>query len=277
MKQYHGKELADKEQELKQYTGDDRLIYSTELKAQLEKQEEGVDYFRCGFHEFDTRTKGFKLGEIIVISGETGQGKTTFSRTLLWRLRQYETMSYYFTFEEAPLEFMRKFPELPKFCMPMKLKTNPNSLEETMNWLKERIWEGTIKADCKVVFIDHLHYLVPMTLRGSDSLMIGGIMREIKKIALDLNVIIFIIAHTRKVATEKTPEMTDIRDSQMVPCEADFVFMVWRITKEVEGIGKEKEYEYTDKSKIYLCKNRRTGLLHKLTADFKDGIFWEGL
>ena len=127
-----------------------------------------------------------------------------------------------------------------------------------MEWIEKKIIEGVAKFDTKVVFIDHLHYLFDISAVGkgvNSSIAIGGIMRELKRIAIKWNVIIFLIAHIGKTITNESPGLDAIRDSSFVAQESDLIIMVSRYkTKD-----KNCKLIYTDEARISVEKNRRTG------------------
>ena len=124
-------------------------------------------------------------------------------------------------------------------------------------WLEQRIWEAKAKYDVKVVFVDHLHFLLSFDqLMNNSSLAIGHAMRELKRIAIETDTVIFLIAHLQKTRLEKAPTISDLRDSSFVGQEADMVFLVWREVKDIDSIEK-----YGKDSFLKIEKNRRKGTL----------------
>jgi hypothetical protein len=131
----------------------------------------------------------------------------------------------FFSYEVNAPQFLEQFADpLPYFYMPNKLASN------TLNWIEERIWEAKLKYNCKYAIIDHLHYLIGMKEAGAgnSSLMIGAVCRELKKMALKHDVVIFLLAHLKKVEMGGEPQFSDIRDSGMVLAEVDAGFLIWR-------------------------------------------------
>lgn len=254
-----------REQEIMlQYDGEDKIITSKEAWDKLEEErKKPAVRIKSKLPTLDKMLDGFREGDLVVISGITKQGKTTFCQTLTYNFAQQEIPCLWFSFEMAPLEFLTKFkPELPHFVLPARLKTN------SLEWLEKRIVEGQAKYGSKVVFIDHLHFLLDMQglARGNTSLIIGGIMRELKKIALYRNITIVLVAHTTKIRFDNEPELSDIRDSSFIGQEADTVLMIWR--KKENGI-------MTNEARLAVLANRRTGENGKVGLLLKDGYFTE--
>jgi replicative DNA helicase len=202
--------------------------------------------FESGISTLDSYIQHFKGGELVTVSGFTGEGKTTLLRTITKNAASEKHLGCWFTYEEPPQEFFKKFPDgLPVFCMPRELK------ESSLSWIDERVHEAVLKMDglgLKFVCIDHLHYLVPMDVNiGNMSTLIGGVCRRLKQMALTYNVVIFLVAHTGKPSKEGgPPTLADIRDSSFVSQESDTVLFVYR--------------KGDNKSSVIISKNRAYGI-----------------
>ena len=170
----------------------------------------------------------------------------------------------WFTFEVRPAQFLSQFGStLPVFTLPAKHK------DKSLDWIEEHIVEAQLKYDSKVFCIDHLHYIVDMASKLNMSLEIGTVMRRLKSICVDYNMIGFIVAHLQKVKLEnkdggkREPELGDTRDSSFAEQESDNVFFVWR-SKDRENGGCLK-----------VAKNRRKGVMGKTVPIIKRGYFLE--
>ena len=246
------------------------------------KGREGVDSFPVGFKIFDdVMNGGLTDGDLVLISGRTGHGKTTFAQTLTYHLNQIAIPVAWFSYEMQITEIWNKFKAMgfteDNFIgyAPTKLKSG------NIEWIEARINEAILKFNCKVFFIDHLGYLAPdiSKLPGDAernySIYLRETVRQLKRLALDKNIIIVLLAHIRK--TKEEPDIEDIAYSVGTSQEADFIFFVDRIRKKpVHRSEWEKETEmdgdvYTEFSKIKLAKNRRTGYNRFLKARMTNG------
>jgi replicative DNA helicase len=97
------------------------------------------------------------------------------------------------------------------------------------------------------------------------SLIIGGIMRELKKIALYRGITIVLIAHTAKIKFEAEPSLSDIRDSSFISQEADTVLMIWRNRSALKP----------NQAVLAVLANRRTGQNGTIDLLLKDKKFIE--
>jgi len=257
------------------YHGPDEIISSHDKVKELAQKKTPKFMAKTGMLGVDVILEGFRLGTVNIISGPSGEGKTTWAQTLTTSL---EVPSVWFSFEVREEEFMEKFNgSVPLFYLPKELREGDN----TIKWLKDRVEEAQAKFKVKAVFIDHLHYLQDMQgLAGqqNSSLYIGDLMRKLKSFSIEAGLVIFLIVHIAKEGHEVSLKnrwysMKDIRDSSFVFQEADTVMMIWRrITKSEVG---DREYTRHDNAFLNIDKHRRTGKVGLVKLDHVDGKFLE--
>ena len=250
-------DIISVEEKLSQYKGEDEVISSDELREQLNNSSGAELQFNSGIPTFDRLCEGFEGGELVVIGGQTGMGKTTYAQTLTMNMANAGIDSLWFSYEVMPKQFLKKFPADTKFFVPKMLK------DKTPNWLNAKVWEAKLKYGVKAVFIDHLHYLMDMGSVKNSSLEIGQIMRNLKKIAITHNIVIFLIAHTTKTKLETEPDNEHLRDSSFIAQEADCVMFVWRVPDRALLETSPRVVEYTNESVLKITKHRRTGVMGK--------------
>ena len=252
--------IIEIEKKLSEYMGEDRIVLSGDMIELIANDSKKEINFKTGFAHLDNILGGCEGGELITISGITGNGKTLFCQTITKNLSQQGIFPLWFSYEVMPKQFLRQFgEELPNFCLPAKLKGN------SLSWLNQRIYEAKIKYNIKAVFLDHLHFLIDMSaIKHNMSLEIGGIVRGLKKIALEYNIVFFLVAHTNKVRAEAELDLDHLRDSSFIAQESDSVIFIWRKGEETEAWMK-------------VAKNRKTGIINKKIKMYKmqDGYLWE--
>lgn len=248
-----------REKKLLEYNGEDKIISSQEMQEIIRLQKNTDFAITSAYPLLDVALGGFEGGEVTVISGLTGQGKTLFAQSLTRTFWLNDINSTWFSFEVSPKWFLRTFGEnLPVFYMPARLKDN------TLDWLHDRIHEGLLKYSSRVVFIDHLHFLVDMRTRNNMSLEIGFTMRALKKIALKHNLCLFLIAHTEKTKAETELDVSNLRDSSFIGQEADNVLMIWR------------DLKTENEAWLKVVKNRKRGVFTTLPLTKVDGFLVAG-
>jgi len=233
------------------YDDVDRVVSFKSLFEELKERNINDKCIKTNIPKLDKKTDGFRNGNVIVVSGTTGSGKTTLLQTFVKEFSSQDIPSLFFTYEVPPLEFLRKF----EYDMPKLAYLPKQHKDSKMVWLEQRILEGMAKYKTKVVMIDHLHYLLDMKmLGGNTSLLIGGIMRELKRISIEYGIIIFLVAHTKKVkfSGDEMPDLTALRDSGMVACEADYVLFIDRKMK-------EDKMNWDNRAMLFVAKNRWSG------------------
>ncbi len=263
-RQEEEQEERHKKIEYENYDGEDRVISSLEAQKEFSEGEALFVKYNTGIKKLDRLADGFEEGELVVISGAQKNGKTSLAQTFTYNMCKSFVYPLWFTFEVSTVNFLKKFPDLPNFYIPRRIKSYG------LKWIKERIIESQVKYRTGVVFIDHLHYLITLGQAVNASLLIGAIMRELKKIAIELKVVIFLLAHTQKVKLEKVPELADLRDSSFIAQEADSVMMIKR-----HGEVKEGQVDFDRTAGLYFLANRRTGELGHIELIYENNLFYE--
>jgi replicative DNA helicase len=230
---------------LKQYNGKDRIISSHQIARRLERRKVPLIRVKSLMRSLDTMIQGFQEGELIIISGPPKSGKTLLAQTLTVNFNIQKRRPLWFSYEVPLRQFFSQFPSPPKIYLPGQLKA------QGLTWLKERIWECYLKHKTRVIFIDHLHYLIDIAGAGNSSLEIGAVIRQLKTLAVRGRFTIFLLAHTTKGA-ESNLNYGSIRDSSFIAQESDCVLMIQRTPWYGENAAQ-----------LSIEFHRRTGVLKK--------------
>ncbi len=269
-------ELMAIEARLGSYTGKGEMVSSTDLALELAKTADSQFELTTGIKKLDELTTGVEAGELVVVTGPTGEGKTTLLMSITDSMAKRGINTAWFTLEVTPRQFLKKITQgngtLPVFYLP-----NEN-VESHIDWIEERIIESQVKYNTQVIFIDHIHQIFSLVKMNNISLEIGDLVGKIKDIAKRRNLVIYLVAHSKdnSLRPNAEPRKEDIRDSGMISRVADTILGVWRIPNTDDGTeGVRDEINETDnKAKVRVFKNRRTGILgsfvmehnnHKLT------------
>jgi replicative DNA helicase len=249
------KDSGERLEKLKNYSGEDEIISSREMKIRLgaQKQQLYVDA-RTKIPTLDSYLEGCRDGELYAVSGPTKMGKTLLCQTFTANFAEQNIYSLWFSYEVPARQFLSQFPNLPLIYMPAKLKPH------AMPWVEERIMESFLKYHTRVIFIDHLHFLFDIARAKSPSLEIGSVIRKLKTIAVGNNFVIFLLCHTTKGKSEENLSYESIRDSSFISQESDCVLMVKRTPEKGDN-----------RSRVRVEFNRRTGVLEKIVELEKIG------
>ena len=216
-----------------------------------------------GFPIFDdSLLGGVRQGDLVVVSGISGHGKTSFAQTLTYNLAHQPVPCLWFSYEVNLSHIQRKFENMSGDKIAVRtlpIFAPSKTTSGRVDWVADKIRQGVKEQGIKCVFIDHLDFLAPTTTRNSESnvLYLTQIVMELKSIALQEGVAIFLMAHVKKVSAE--PEMQDIAHAAAIFQNADVVFIVYRIASETSNIVASSGDLFTNTTKIKMVKNRVTG------------------
>lgn len=248
----------------KVYKGEDKIIPFSDLVERIKKGEEELKIL-SGWKGIDDLLKGFRLQQLITVSALTASGKTSMLMDLTVRLKDYSPL--WFAFEESADELCRKF--LERGEEPPNAFTPENMTSNTIGWIENKIVESIAKYDTKVVFIDQLDFIVPLT-GDNHHLNIAKTMRDLKGLAKKWNIVIFIICHLTKAKLDTQPTLEDLRGSAAIGQESDTVILLWRESNRVAG-----QVEITNNVNVSIQKNRRYGRTGNVKMVYEDGHFIE--
>jgi len=261
---YNPPRPQDEKEILSKYEGDDAVISSAEMKEFLDNHPQNIVQFKSGIPTLDSLTEGFEGGELIVVSGPTKHGKSLLCQSITRNMSNAGIKALWFSYEMPVRQLIARFGDNPPlFYLPKRLKGRADT------WLREKMLEAKLKYGVRAVFIDHLHFLIDLIQLRSPSLEIGAIVRKLKRIAMELNIVIFLVAHLTKTELDHEPNVNDIRDSSLIAQECDCLFTIHRLRDKATN-------EFTDEAKLIVQIHRRTGVMSKpLTLMLKDGFFVE--
>ena len=253
------KEIAER------YRGEDELISSLEFVDRIKSAPPQL-MMNTKFKGLDDLLKGFRPGQLVSISAVAKSGKTNFCMELTTNQREFNPV--WFPFEEGTEELVSKFVDRgetpPVFFVPAKIHTR------TLEFIEKKIIEAVAKFDSKIFYIDNLDWIVDPR-SGDHERMIQYACMELKRMAVDWNVCIVLIAHVRKLLSPTDqPNYNDIKGSSSVYQLSDTVIMMWRETKKEHG-----ELIITSNVNISVQLNRKTGKTGNVKFTFENGHYTE--
>ena len=252
----------------------DRIISSHELAKELAGLPPQRK-FATGFKQLDYMTAGLREGDLVILSGLSGSGKTQLAISMINQYAQQDIGTLMFSYEISTQELFERFnTNLPLFYLP-RIPTS-----SAPRWIEQKIVEAKKKYDTKIIFIDHLHYLIDMsTSRNMNSSeIIGSLVREFKKMARQQRVCIVLLCHVRKIPTKNTrPTIADLRDSSNIGNEADIVMLLHRTGQRRQTPkDREKGVLLSNDAWLYLDKVRHYGgQVGRIKMTFRTDGFYE--
>lgn len=186
-------------------------------------------------------TQGFDPGRLYVLGAPPKQGKTTLVTSIMYQLSKAGTKTLLFSFESSWQEIIRTIQSMEiydnitpgtinvPFFMPTQLHRGGDKLQ--LQWLLEAVAKAKDEG-VELIAIDHLHFLIPYQITENFSIVVGNIVREIKRLSVLFQIPIILIVPMKNLQTTREPTFWDIRDSSMILHEADDVMIMYRLSVE---------------------------------------------
>lgn len=217
------------------------------------------------FEFFNRHLKGLRMGELSILTGASGSGKTTFLSQLsidflsqgvpvLWgsfeiknevlghaMVQQYKRMKLDHTNPEASASALQEFCDYPLHFMNFYGSTQ---VEVVFQALEHAIYA----YDVQVICIDNLQFMLSLQAEGARKFDLQEkVINDLRRLATERNVHIFLIIHPKKVEDECNLNVASIFGSAKATQEADNVMIL------------QKYQEYPGLRAIQVMKNRYDG------------------
>jgi replicative DNA helicase len=240
--------------EAREYNGDDKVVSFASVAENL-KNGEKTPRFMTTWTKLDELLTGFKPKHLIVLSGITKHGKTTFAMDMITKMADLNPLLI--ALEEPIEELIEKFVErgdvVPNGFSPI------HASKVRTDWIDKKVDEGIEKFGSKIVFIDNLRWVRPCEEHKSanDAQRIADTVSEIKTIAKKYNVCIVLLVHVNKNSkADMTPTFEDFTGSADIAQLCDKAIIIWRETKR----GHNGELEVSNNTNVSVQLNRQGGV-----------------
>lgn len=264
-----------KEVFLKDYKGEDRVVYAEDKRKQLAEENKNKPAFRAitGLPSLDQCTDGFRKQQLVVVSGPPKAGKTALTASFTASFMKQGKRCVWFPFEGMYEELFARFPDVLDFHLPNRMERG------RIEWMEDRIVEAKQKYGTEIVFIDNLDFLCdPKAVRemkgiaANYSTYVGSVVQEIKELAVAHDMLIFLMSHItkNKWTSDALPTAEDLRDTGKTAQLADVVMM---IARKRATIGSEI-YAGTYAT-IGVIENRLNGKTRKIDVQLTENGFIE--
>jgi len=200
------------------YTPDD-LVNGYDLLARI-KARKHVKCLPSPWKGYDQLTYGFRLGEMVTLTGGAGMGKTTILRELEYHFlntTDYNIGALFLeeTAEVAAEGLMSIHANIP-FHIPDAEYTDDELLEAHDYCFKDKrvtymdVFGGQFEKvlsrikflakglDCKVIILDHIGMLVSGEDNGDERKKLDYIADTLKKITVEYDVLLIMVSHTKR-------------------------------------------------------------------------------
>lgn len=256
-----------------------------------------------GYSDIDYHMLGLNKGELITIAARSGVGKTTLALNMFTHQVFNGVKAVYFSLEMPKSAVIQKMLSIKGKISTGKMRQRNFTEEEVLRisnitgyladkdfnifdknsklaYITSKIREEHLKGKCEIAYIDLINRVTTSKRTGSRAEEIGTMTRELKQLAMELEIPIVILAQINRGAEHrdnKRPLLSDLKESGSIEEDSDVVIGVYRNLKTCDK-NTDVEVDYSamnpDKNpnrvELILLKSRYTGgavLLKEYSGD----------
>lgn len=255
--------------------------------------------FLTSFSGLDEMTGGLQRGELIIVAARPSVGKTAFALNLAMHHAKNEGSSMIFSLEMGKKQLLQRMISSVGKINGQKWRNrlfNEADYERALravgqisNWrlkindhlrtvtaigaaIRKRVYDEPTQRH--LVMIDYLQLMTPTGQRERRDLEIGDITRELKLLAVELDIPIVLLSQlSRNVESRqnKRPLMSDLRESGNIEQDADVISFLYR------DDYYDRKSEQSNKLEIIISKQRNgpTGTV-EMSFEKEYGVFGDG-
>ncbi|KAB1443439.1 replicative DNA helicase [Pseudodesulfovibrio senegalensis] len=235
----------------------DKLVIKVfeELQTKFENKS-AITGIPTGYNDFDSMTAGLQNSDLIIIAGRPSMGKTAFALNIALRAgARAEVPTAVFSLEMSMEQLMTRLLAVQSHVHLSNLRTGylddqdwaalydaadvlshaPIFIDDTpaLSTLELQAKCRRLKAEhgLGLIVVDYLQLMRSSARTDSREQEISDISRSLKAMAKELNVPVIALSQlNRKVEerTDKTPMMSDLRESGAIEQDADIIIFLYR-------------------------------------------------
>lgn len=272
--------------------------------AQIVKENEG-NYFKddvgesnvkTGFYKIDDAMGGLEPGDVTVVAARPGCGKSAFATQIVENVAKQGGKVGYFNLEMRESQIYERFISHSQEIELTRLKRAKTFLGDEQDHFTKKNREiekynvtvvsncftvRKIKAECRhqnydLIVIDYMQLIEGDKKHGSRNEEVGAISREIKKLAMELNVHIIVLSQLNRASEsrqDKEPTASELRESGAIEQDASNIIMIWDLTKKGDSKYKGVKVEKSRQS-----KHTKVGMVfhgEHMTFEERREEFWQ--
>lgn len=248
--------MADNQRQMTRHTIDESLKVVVEGIAH-KHENPGIHGLLTGFRHIDYRLNGMLGGELIVIAGRPGMGKTTFMTGMVRNMAKSGKRGVIFSLEmphkslttrmvaaeggvKLGLLKSAKVMDYSDQCEKlsagvMGLKGLPVIMDDqgglTVQEIAARTRREHRQRPLSWIMVDHIGLVDSRRHKDRDDLNIADVTRTLKRLAKELDIVVIALSQVNRKCEErsnKRPRMSDLLGSSAIEQDADAVITLYR-------------------------------------------------
>lgn len=251
-----------------------------------------------GFHEFDKRSGGFQGSDLIIIGGESSNGKTSLILSMIKNISSYGHGVGMYSLEMGKEQLAARLIAMESGISSSKILFTPldriqfdridKSVQKLFNsniYFDDRstsnidtiinsIRKLKIKYDIKGAVVDYMQILNVNMRSANEEQQLANIARRFKNLAKDLDIWIVALSQLNKDASNPVPNRNRLRGSGQIFEAADIVmysYLPYKYNRDFPEPFSGKNYETKGYAFIDVDKGRNIGTF-KFLAGFQEDI-----
>lgn len=216
-----------------------------------------------GIRRLDDKTDGLHRGDLVLIAGRPGMGKTSFALQLMQNISQQDGTALLFSLEMSKTQLLQRMlasrsgvdlmalrrqllteDQLRRITINLsELAQLPFYLDDTAALTVEELRAKSIALHASLatkgqqldlIIVDYLQLMAPSETNrrnGTRAEDVSAISRKLKQLARELNVPIVALAQLNRAVESRAsriPMLADLRDSGSLEQDADIVMFLYR-------------------------------------------------
>ena len=232
-------------------------------------QDPGI---KTGYHGIDGMVGGLRSGNLVIIAGRPGMGKTSLALNMLhMQTTRYGCVGGFFSLEMSTEELVIKILSSETNIPVSKIRMGSLSDSEmytirkaqrdirkfpmffedsgglTTDQLAAKARELHNTKGMDIMYVDYLQLMQSARRSGNRTEEVSQISRDLKKLAKELDIPIVAMSQLNRSVegrTDKRPQLADLRESGSIEQDADAVIFVYRpgVYAKVDTTGGESEF-----------------------------------
>jgi len=246
-----------------------------------------------GFYEFDKKSGGLQKSDLVIIAGETSQGKTSFALSILNNTVKFGSKIAVYSLEMRKEQLAARLMAMESGIPANNLLYAPiddysfEQLDKTINALSNStiyfddrstsnidtiinsIRSMVLKYGIDGTIIDYLQILNVNMKGANKEQQMADVARRLKNLAKELDIWIIAISQLNRDQNNPVPNLNRLRDSGQIGEAADTIIFVYRPEYYNRSFPTPfDKYETKDMALIDVAKGRNIGVF-KFLVEFR--------
>lgn len=242
------------------------------------RSRDSKEYYMNSLQSWNFMTAGLHRAELHIVAARPSVGKTAFALQLATDIAKNGVKTLFFSREMSEIQLVERILARVTGVSHWNIRTgklddddwdklsvlglpigNLPIIVDTKSATIEDIWLETIKTpNVGLVVVDYLQLVGVKKRYDSRTLEVGYISRQLKQMAMELNIPVVALAQINRDAANRMPALENLAESGKIEQDADNVYFLHR--PDNQPLWQQKKLLYID---LIAAKQRQAPIGHK--------------